>query len=189
MKNYVFGLNVGSGLFDALRVNMYTPPILVEDLWYSYFAASTAGGLWQVGLATSRDGISFTSVQNSSVLSVGAGGSVDESGLLFPEALYVDNTWFVFYAGLSAAGVLSICAGIGKEAQSLRKQTLVPGSVGVYGCSGPIQAEVIPLKISNTPPLYETRYIAVRVFYTYTPAGGVTTVRVLEFDPRTFERV
>jgi hypothetical protein len=183
MKTNLLSLPIGGlGTFDAQRIMNYQIPLLVNGTWYLFYNGVNAGNQFTVGLATSKDGISFTKIQTGPVLNLGAGGTPDALGLFNPSFVFTDNTWFVFYAGLGAGAVWTLMVGTGKEPQSLTKSPLVTGG------NGPVTAQVIPLPISNTPTLYEARDKVIRVFYTRV-SGGNTYQYAAELSPNTFVRL
>lgn len=69
-------------------------------MWY---AGQDAAGVWRIGYATSPDGVNWTKYEDNPVLEPGVFGSWDESGVLAPYVLQVQEQYGMFYVGLDGA--------------------------------------------------------------------------------------
>lgn len=93
----------------------------VKDPWLThdgsqhvayYAGSSTAGGAYQVGRATSPDGITWTKHVGNPVIAFGAAGQFDDAGVSFPVVVYdvsapASRRWRMWYAGLKTADSLN----------------------------------------------------------------------------------
>jgi len=74
------------------------------EMWYSGFGP--AG--WQIGHATSPDGLVWAKDTSNPVLQQGGTGTWDENGLIGPTVLFDGSTYKMWYYGKDVNGVLSI---------------------------------------------------------------------------------
>lgn len=93
----------GAGAWDQYWVMIHCI-IKVGSTYYGYYNGSSdgaQGGPWQIGLATSSDGISWTKYGSDGlILSVGAGGAWDDYSVGSPCVWQEDSTHFyMLYAG------------------------------------------------------------------------------------------
>lgn len=93
-------LDVGPrGSWDGLWTN--DPYVLrigeLYSLWYSGFD----GKHLRIGLATSKDGITWAKYSNNPVLDLGAMGSWDSHSIYNPTVLKVEDRYYMWYSGVS----------------------------------------------------------------------------------------
>lgn len=105
-----------SGDWDSVKVE--TPSIikLLDGSYRMYYAGSNlpdseAG--FQMGFATSPDGITWKKHRNSPVLRLGKKGDFDEISIFEPSILYKDGEYWMWYAGMS--GKLQVSFGLAKS--------------------------------------------------------------------------
>ncbi len=84
-------------------------PSVIKDgntyrMWYSGVIESTT--IWQIGYATSANGISWTRQNNSNpVLGFGKKGTYDENGLLYPRVVKDGPTFRLWYIGINQKSI------------------------------------------------------------------------------------
>jgi predicted GH43/DUF377 family glycosyl hydrolase len=95
--NAVLGAGSG-GYFDALGVS-YPQVILDSGTFRMWYGGKNASGTWQVGYATSSDGISWTRQNSSNAVLLVSGGKFDATHVL-PGGVVKDGlTYRMVYAG------------------------------------------------------------------------------------------
>jgi hypothetical protein len=106
--------NSGNPVFDRGLVARFDGggvayPSVIKDgntyrMWYAGVIESTS--IWQIGYATSANGISWTRQNNSNpVLGFGKKGTYDESGLLYPRVVKDGPTFRLWYIGMNMKAV------------------------------------------------------------------------------------
>jgi predicted GH43/DUF377 family glycosyl hydrolase len=89
-------LNVGPSPWDSTYVD--SPSVLYDGITYRMWYSGSAGTSYQIGLATSNDGISWTKSGSNPVL--GPGPSVWESDrVYFPTVLFIGGNYHMWYTG------------------------------------------------------------------------------------------
>jgi len=95
-------LNVGAaGDFDSEHV--YTPMVVYHDSLYWMWYAGNNGAIWQIGLATSKDGIVWRKHPNNPVLKIGLPGQWDDKYAYGPFVMRDGTVFKMWYRGESAA--------------------------------------------------------------------------------------
>ncbi len=99
-------LDVGpAGAWDALWA--YQPSVIFNEtdssfhMWYT----GRTGNNFQIGYATSPDGISWTKHSDNPVLSSGGSGSWDALAIFFPEVLFDGTIYRMWYSGADQADI------------------------------------------------------------------------------------
>jgi len=112
----------GAGEFDDVGPLRALEPIEVGDIYYLFYGGvKLATGYYQIGLATSRDGIGFTKDPNNPVVPLGGGGDIDEHGAYPIGVIYVRDKFYIFYIALNSGDVGVIAWASGKNPNSLTK--------------------------------------------------------------------
>jgi predicted GH43/DUF377 family glycosyl hydrolase len=105
-------LSPGSdGSWDSVKVERPSIIRLPDSTYRIYYAGSNvrdAEGGFQIGLATSPDGIDWSTYTGNPVLTVGEPGSFDELSILGARVLLKDGEYWMWYAGMSGDERLSI---------------------------------------------------------------------------------
>ncbi len=79
-------------MFDVVKVN---------DTYHMFYVGAnntSLDGSWQIGLATSSDGVSWSRCSSNPVLRAGV-DSYDKHGLTDPVAFHANGTWHLWYGG------------------------------------------------------------------------------------------
>jgi predicted GH43/DUF377 family glycosyl hydrolase len=99
----------GSGAgWDAGHVG-YPAVLKAGNAYRMYFAGSANGTQWTgIGLASSTDGLTWSRVQATPVLGVGAGGQWDSAEIQGTSVLLVGATYYLYYAGRDGGGTWRI---------------------------------------------------------------------------------
>ena len=98
-------LDVGpEGSWDELGV--LTPCVLfINDTLHMWYAGLGSGSdHFSVGHATSTDGIAWDKDTLNPVLSGGGAGSWDQENVYFPNVLYLDTIYYMWYTGTDGNG-------------------------------------------------------------------------------------
>jgi predicted GH43/DUF377 family glycosyl hydrolase len=91
-------LTVGQpGEFDSEHVT-YGHAILHQDKFWMWYTGHN-GQVWQIGLATSPDGVHWTKYAGNPVLAVGAPGEWDAAGVSAPLVIYDGETFKMWFNG------------------------------------------------------------------------------------------
>jgi predicted GH43/DUF377 family glycosyl hydrolase len=94
-------LDVGTpGEFDSEHV--YNPMVVYHDGLYWMWYAGNNGTNWQIGLATSIDGVQWKKHPNNPVLKIGAAGKWDDKHLTAPFVMRDGTVFKMWYRGESA---------------------------------------------------------------------------------------
>ena len=94
-------LDVGvPGQFDSEHV--YNPMVVYHDSLYWMWYAGNNGTNWQIGLATSKDGVQWKKHLNNPVLKIGAAGNWDDKHLTSPFVMRDGAVFKMWYRGESA---------------------------------------------------------------------------------------
>jgi predicted GH43/DUF377 family glycosyl hydrolase len=94
-------LNVGAaGQFDSEHV--YTPMVVYHDSLYWMWYAGNNGVNWQIGLATSKDGVQWKKHPDNPVLKIGAAAKWDDKHLISPFVMRDGTVFKMWYRGESA---------------------------------------------------------------------------------------
>ena len=88
------------GQFDSEHV--YNPMVVYHDSLYWMWYAGNNGTNWQIGLATSKDGLQWKKHPNNPVLRVGAVGKWDDKHLTAPFVIRDGAVFKMWYRGESA---------------------------------------------------------------------------------------
>jgi hypothetical protein len=68
-------LPVGIALaWDAVQALLFRDPIKIKNIYYGFYQGQNAGGINQIGLAISHDGVGFDKHPNNPVIPIGSGG-------------------------------------------------------------------------------------------------------------------
>ena len=152
----------GVGEFDELGAVAQSPPIYLNGTWYSFYSAQAMSGSQTIGLATSKDGISFTRFGDVPVIGM-EGGTFYAESTLNPSAIYTEKHWFVVFTGVSNRFTdYQLGVAVGKKPYSLKKYLLytpLPGTKIIW--SAIVHR---PREILNTPQLDEGE-TTLQVFY------------------------
>lgn len=82
-------------------------------LWCAHYSTST--GKYSISCFTSSDGMTWTRSGTAAKVVAGSAGAPDENGCSFPVVVKdsnssdPDKTWKIYYAGVDAAGTMTIC--------------------------------------------------------------------------------
>lgn len=112
--------------------SFHFPRIVEKDgVYYGYFIDHSAGGGYEVGLATSTDGVNFD--YQGKVLT--KGDDFDAEQASFPSVSYDDDTgkWYMLYEGKSAEGdVNTVCLAESDDGLNWQKKgpIIKPGDAG-----------------------------------------------------------
>jgi hypothetical protein len=97
----------GAGAWDSSRI--YHPHVIeYKDTLYLFYAGTDGGGTISIGVATAPvsgfTGKNWTKHAGNPILTVGAGGSWDETGAFAPWVIYDEDaaTWKMWYTGRNA---------------------------------------------------------------------------------------
>jgi predicted GH43/DUF377 family glycosyl hydrolase len=91
-------LSIGeSGDFDSQHVT-YGMVLIYQDQYWMWYSGHN-GRVWQIGLATSPDGIHWTKYAGNPVLTVGESGEWDESGVIAPAVNFDGHSFKMWYNG------------------------------------------------------------------------------------------
>jgi len=94
-------LDVGAaGQFDSEHV--YNPMVVYHDSLYWMWYAGSNGTNWQIGLATSKDGVQWKKHPDNPVLKIGAAGKWDDKHLTAPFVMRDGGVFKMWYRGESA---------------------------------------------------------------------------------------
>jgi uncharacterized repeat protein (TIGR01451 family) len=97
------------GTFDRDSVG---DPSIVKDgggtYWMFYNGYNSDWGVWQIGAATSPDGVTWTRVQTAPVLGPGGPGDWDENHTLDPMVILDGSTFKMWYSSMDSAGARRI---------------------------------------------------------------------------------
>lgn len=124
----------------------------VVQLGASSFAMYYTGGSpgtgapLQIGRVVSSDGVTWTRSNAAPVLSVGAPGAWDESGVMQPHVLFDGSTYRMWYTGFGTSGGNSIGYATSTDGIAWSKSpapVLVAGSAGTWDDSGVSAPRVI----------------------------------------------
>ena len=115
-------------------------PTVIKDgntykMWYTGVIESTT--IWQIGYATSANGISWTRQNNSNpVLGFGKKGTYDESGLLYPRVIKDGSTYRLWYIGINQKAVCYATSTDGTAwARDPNNPVLTPGGAADFDAS------------------------------------------------------
>lgn len=93
-------LDIGApGQFDSEHV--YNPMVVYYDNLYWMWYAGNNGNSWQIGLATSKDGVQWNKHPNNPVLTVGLKGKWDDKHLTAPFVIRDGAVFKMWYRGES----------------------------------------------------------------------------------------
>jgi predicted GH43/DUF377 family glycosyl hydrolase len=91
-------LDVGSpGLWDDEFV--YWPSVIFDGTTYHMWYAGGSGSSWQIGYASSSDGISWTKSPSNPILGPGPGGTWDDYWVFSPEIHFDGTVYHMWYTG------------------------------------------------------------------------------------------
>ncbi len=99
------------GSWDSVKVERPSVIKLPDGTYRIYYAGSNvpdAESGFQIGLATSPDGIDWSTHAGNPVLTLGEPGSFDELSILGARVLLKDGEYWMWYAGMSGGEELSI---------------------------------------------------------------------------------
>jgi hypothetical protein len=138
------------GTWDQTSVSQ--PWVLYDGGTYKLWYGGSNGSNWKIGHATSSDGVSWAKSGSNPVLSVGAGGQFDETGLLFP-VVYKDaeasasKRYKMLYGGLNASGKIKVGYAYSADGVSWTKgaanPVLSPGAGGSWDDEGVIPTALV----------------------------------------------
>ena len=110
-----------SSSWDSVKVE--TPSVLVgpDGTYLMYYSGSNipdseAG--FQIGLATSRDGVTWEKHSSNPVIKLGSGGAFDKFSLLGPTVVYKGGEYWMWYGGISEK--LEVATGLAKSKDGIR---------------------------------------------------------------------
>ncbi|MBD3340004.1 MAG: T9SS type A sorting domain-containing protein [Candidatus Lokiarchaeota archaeon] len=78
--------------------DLLCPCIILANNKYQMFY-SGRGGVWQVGLTVSSNGLTWNKVNNNPILVTGHSGEWDDNGVVQPFVIFHDNVFKMWYAG------------------------------------------------------------------------------------------
>lgn len=94
------------------------------------------GSVYQIGIAYSDDGITFTRYASNPVVLVGAGGTWDDTSTLYNTIFYDTGTYYLIYSGANAAGTWKIGLATSNDGFTFIKcpynPTLSTGTAGTF---------------------------------------------------------
>ena len=70
-----------------------------ESVYHLWYWGENTSGINRLGYATSPDGIVWTKYAGNPVMDVGPLGTWDDSGILFPDVIFSDSIYQLWYAG------------------------------------------------------------------------------------------
>ncbi len=101
-------LAVGAaGQWDDFWVNIHSI-IKVGSTYHAFYSGSRDGVVFKIGHATCSDGIAWERDANNPILDIGGVGTWDHYAVSSPCVWYESSTFYMLYAGESAAGAWSI---------------------------------------------------------------------------------
>ena len=121
-----------SGAWDDEQV--HGPSLLHDGTQYVVYYGGYNGTKYEIGRATSPDGVTWTKYASNPVLTVGAGGSFDSNGCVGPNVILDGSTWHMWYTGVDGAGVTSIGYASSSDGITWTKggQKITKGSAGQF---------------------------------------------------------
>lgn len=105
-SNPVLEMGAGGQWDDAWT--SFDSIFLVGSTYYGYYSGEAGGATFQIGLATSADGINWTRHPSNPVLSPGAGGSWDDAAVMAACVWKEGDNWYMLYGGEQADGATDI---------------------------------------------------------------------------------
>jgi len=90
-------LDVGPSPWDNTHV--YSPSVLYDGIIYRMWYSGSAGTTYQIGYATSNDGISWTKSVSNPVLSADPLPAWDCDRVYFPTVLFIGGNYHMWYTG------------------------------------------------------------------------------------------
>lgn len=129
-------LNGGSPVFKGGSASSWDRYVLMFDVvkvngtYHMYYVGAnntTLDGSWQIGLATSSDGVSWTRHSSNPVLKAGVDG-YDKHGLTDPVVIHVNGTWHLWYGGNgnSSSADIDVCYATSTDGLSWSKHASNP---------------------------------------------------------------
>lgn len=89
-----------AGSFDS--VGPVPSSVLYKDglYWMWYSATRQIGGAYEIGLATSRDGLTWSKYEGNPVVKVGARDAWDDGTVIAPSVIFYDGLFRMWYRGI-----------------------------------------------------------------------------------------
>ena len=85
---------------------VYAASVLLDAGIYHMWYSGADGGEWQIGYATSPDGITWTKHPENPVITEGGPGAFDSDGADYPCVVLSSNTYRMWYSGFNNADAL-----------------------------------------------------------------------------------
>ncbi|MFQ5576817.1 MAG: hypothetical protein ACE5G8_07500, partial [Anaerolineae bacterium] len=132
----VFSPSFQTGTFDR---DLVSDPSIVQDgsgVYWMFYEAGNWNGNWnqiQIGAATSPDGLTWTRVQTTPVITAGGPGAWDEQWALDPMARWTGNGFELWYSGVDISGTRRIGYATSTDGVNWSKSTANPVLQGDAG--------------------------------------------------------
>lgn len=180
-------ISAGSGWEDKLVKDAHLVKITGGNYYLFYAGQDTATTTFQIGLATSSDGVTWTKHPLNPILTVGGAGAWDEDHVAFPFVIFdstaeVAKRWKMWFHGASVAAPDRDKVGYAYSSDGVTWTKYASNPVLDVGGGGAIDDEGC-----GAPSVYRTSASDWTMFYEARPSlanpQGSTIARVTFSDP------